>query len=740
MTILQGPNHPETLRNGVSLPRRINRLMELAYNLWWTWHPESHRLFERIDAVLWDQVSHNPVKFLQQVERKYLNAAAQDRRYTDFYDRIMAEFDAYMARTQTWYSSTYPELLNRPIAYFSMEFGLHESLPFYAGGLGVLSGDHLKEASDCGLPLVAVGFLYQQGYFRQRLTEDGWQEASFDTINPNELAILPVYAADGTELRVTVGLPGRTVLARAWRVQVGRTSLYLLDTDLEENSPGDRQLTARLYDADPDMRISQFMVLGIGGVRALRALGIHPVAWHMNEGHSAFIGLERIRELVAAGRTFAEAQAEVRATTVFTTHTSVPAGNNSFPLWLIEKYFVDYWKELGLDRDSFMALAVHNEPWGPTFGMTPLAMRLSAYHNGVSELHGQVSRQLWHFLWPDLPEDQVPIGYITNGIHTSTWLARRLRRLLDTYLGTDWIERLDDPATWERVWEIPDEDLWAVRKHLKRQLAAFIRDRAREQWTRGQAHPVQIVSAGVLLDPYALTIGFARRFATYKRANLLLRDVERLRKLVTHRDRPVQFIFAGKAHPADDPAKHIIQDLYQLVKKPEFGGRLVFLEDYDVRLARLLVQGVDVWLNTPRRPLEASGTSGQKAAINGVLNLSVLDGWWREGYNGQNGWAIGDDKSYPDYEAQDEADCKSLYNLLENEVVPLYYDRDPDNIPHQWLKKVKASIATVGPAFSTRRMVKEYTATMYVPAIRQGLAPSQNGKQPEPTALAEVGS
>lgn len=720
MTTLKAPNHTASIPS-ISLPQQIGRLGELAYNLWWTWHPESRRLFERIDAVLWEQVAHNPVKFLQQVKRKNLNAAAQDRRYLEFYNRILAEFDAYMGETDTWFARTYPNLLGQTIAYFSMEFGLHESLPMYAGGLGVLSGDHLKEASDLGLPLVAVGFLYKQGYFRQRLTEDGWQEAYFDKIDPNELAIMPVRDTEGQEVRVRVALPGRDVLARIWRVQVGRIPLFLLDTDIEGNTPGDRELTARLYDADPDMRISQFIILGIGGVRALRALGIQPAVWHMNEGHSAFLSLERLRELVntlpKSEDTWERALELVRTTTVFTTHTSVPAGHSNFPLWMMEKYFASYWSELGLDRDSFMALGQHEEPWGTVFGVTPLALRLSAYRNAVSELHGRVSRKMWHFLWPDRSEDEVPITSITNGVHTATWLARRFHRLFDVYLGPDWQERLDDPATWERVWDIPDEELWAVRKHLKRQLAAYIRDRARQQWASGKVHPIQIVSAGVLLDPYALTIGFARRFATYKRATLLLRDTERLRRLVNQPDRPVQFIFAGKAHPADDPGKHFIQQLYQLVKQPAFSGRLVFLEDYDIRLARLLVQGVDVWLNTPRRPFEASGTSGQKAAINGVLNLSVLDGWWREGYNGQNGWAIGDDTDYTDYEAQDAADCESLYNLLENEVVPLYYDRDPDNIPRQWLKKVRASMATIGPAFSTRRMVKEYATTMYIPAM-----------------------
>ncbi len=702
-----------------SLPKSIARLGELAYNLWWSWHPDAPDLFRWIDDVLWRRLTHNPVKFLQQAHRSKINAAIQGTEYMALYQRIFAEFDAYMEADDTWVSRTVPDLVTRPVAYFSTEFGLHESLPMYAGGLGVLSGDHLKEASDMGLPLIGVGFLYREGYFRQHITEDGWQEALNEPLNLSELAILPEVDREGNQVVVQVDLAGRRVLARVWRVQVGRVPLFLIDTHVDTNDPADQQLAARLYYSDLERRLQQEIILGIGGVRALRTLGYNPVGWHMNEGHSAFLTLERAAELVRSGRTIEQARAEIGGSTIFTTHTPVPAGHDMFPVWMIEKYFAGYWGELGLDRDAFLGLAAEHESWGDVFSMTRLALRFSGQVNGVSELHGQVSRQMFARLWPDRTEDQVPIRSITNGIHTFTWLARRMGQLYNRCLGADWREHLDDQPFWDRVWDIPDEQLWAARRHLKRQLVAFSRERAREQWRRGGTHPVQVVAGGVLLDPYALTIGFARRFATYKRATLLLRDPDRLRRIVNDPACPVQLIFAGKAHPADDPGKHLIQDLYRFIKDAGLGGRMVFLEDYDMNVARRLVQGVDVWLNTPRRPLEASGTSGQKAALNGVLNFSVLDGWWREGYNGRNGWAIGDDSTYPDSAEQDAADVKSLFDTLENEIVPLYYERPYySGIPAGWMRTVKESIRTMLPMFSTNRMLKEYVTEMYVPAAQ----------------------
>ena len=702
----------------VSLPKVISRLGDLACNLWWSWHPEALRLYRKIDPVLWESTYHNPVKFLQRVARKNLNAAAQDTIYLEQYQRVIADFDAYINTDATWFQSQYPDLLDRPIAYFSTEFGLHEALPMYAGGLGVLSGDHCKEASDLGLPLVAVGFLYRQGYFRQRITEDGWQEAINENLNLDELPILPVVGDDGQPVIVQVEMPERVVYARLWRIQIGRVPLFLIDTDVAPNAAADRELTTRLYYSDLERRLQQEIILGIGGVRALRILSYNPAVWHMNEGHSAFSSLERIREIVGGGETFEGALEKIRATTVFTTHTPVPAGHDMFPTWMIEKYFSNYWPALGLERDQFMALAFQQEAWGDVFSMTLLALRCSARCNGVSELHGEVSRKMFHHLWSDRPVDHVPIRAITNGVHTNTWLARRLGELFDRYFDPDWRLRIDDRAVWERVRDIPDGELWDTRRHIMRQLVALVRERARAQWRRASTHPIQIVAGGVLLDPYVLTIGFARRFATYKRASLILRDVDRLIRLVNDPARPVQFIFAGKAHPADDPGKRVIQDLYRFIKDARLGGRIIFLEDYDMNVARLLVQGVDVWLNTPRRPLEASGTSGQKAGLNGVLNFSVLDGWWREGYNGENGWAIGDDTDYPDTEAQDAADAESLFDTLEQSIVPLYYDRDArTDVPVGWMRMVKESIRTIAPMMSTARMLKEYLGEMYVPSM-----------------------
>jgi starch phosphorylase len=712
--------------NHFSLPRRIRRLAELAYNLWWTWNPDAQRLFMRIDHDLWERTYHNPVRFLRQVKRANLNAVIHDRYYLEFHDRILRAFDQYMQPRESWFERHHPDQLNQPVAYFSSEFGLHETLPIYAGGLGVLSGDHLKGASDVGLPMVAVGFLYTQGYFSQRITEDGWQEARYLRLKFEDLPILPILNPDGTPLTVSVELSGREVAARLWEIQVGRVPLFLLDSDVDGNSPSDRELTARLYTNDMDLRISQEIILGIGGVRALRVLGYNPTIWHLNEGHSAFLNLERIRERVMSGHTFNEAMAKVSATSIFTTHTNVPAGSDEFPLWLMDKYFSHFWPQLGLEREPFMDLARHRNPWGDTFSMPILALRLSQQRNGVAELHGQVARRIWNFLWPDRRPEDVPIIHITNGVHTGTWLARRLRHLFDRYLGSDWMDHLDKPETWEAIENIPDAELWTVRRHLKRKLVAYMRERARNQWLKDGVHPVQVIASGVLLDPYVLTIGFARRFATYKRANLVLRDPGRLLDIINRPNMPVQIIFAGKAHPADEPGKLLIQDVYRNVKRAENGGRLVFLEDYDMNLARYLLQGVDVWLNTPRRPNEASGTSGMKAAMNGVLNFSILDGWWREGYNGENGWAIGEDRDYDHYDQQDAADANSLYDILENQIIPLYYlERSSDGLPGEWIGRMKESIRTLAPQFSVRRMIKEYIERTYIPEIQPTLAPEE---------------
>ncbi|MES0360130.1 MAG: alpha-glucan family phosphorylase [Anaerolineales bacterium] len=710
--------------NNFRLPRRIKRLGELAYNLWWTWNPEAERLFIQIDRDLWERTNHNPIKFLSMVQRASLNSVTQNRYYLEYYDQIFGEFDDYMRAEETWCSRNHPEYNHRPIAYFSTEFGLHETLPIYAGGLGILSGDHLKGASDLGLPLVAVGFMYTHGYFSQHITEDGWQEAHYIRLKFSELPILPILSEDGEPLTISVDLPGREVKARIWVIHVGRVLLYLLDSDVEGNSISDRELTARLYTSDLDSRISQEIILSIGGVRALRGLGYNPSVWHLNEGHSAFLNLERAREMIASGHSFEEARKEIYSSSIFTTHTPVPAGNDEFPEWLIDKYFSNLIPEIGLDREQFFSLGRNPNPWGNTFSMPVLAIRMSNYRNGVSELHGQVAREMWHHLWPEKRVDDVPITHITNGVHSGSWLARRLRILFDHHLGENWMESLDEPKVWEAVENIPDAELWAVRRHLKRKLAHYMRERARDQWLNGGIHPVQVVASGVLLDPYALTIGFARRFATYKRANLILRDLGRLLDIINRPNMPVQIIFAGKSHPADEPGKMLIQEVYRIVKRAENGGRLVFLEDYDMNLARYLLQGVDVWLNTPRRPHEASGTSGMKAAMNGVLNFSVYDGWWREGYNGKNGWAIGKDTEYENPNQQDEEDAISLYEILENQIIPLYYKkRSSDGLPGEWIDMVKESIRTLSPQFSVRRMVKEYVEQLYVKALQSDQIP-----------------
>ena len=710
--------------NNFRLPRRIKRLGELAYNLWWTWNPEAERLFIQIDRDLWERTNHNPIKFLNMVQRASLNSVTQNRYYLEYYDQIFGEFDDYMRAEETWCSRNHPEYNHRPIAYFSTEFGLHETLPIYAGGLGILSGDHLKGASDLGLPLVAVGFMYTHGYFSQHITEDGWQEAHYIRLKFLELPILPILSEDGEPLTISVDLPGREVKARIWVIHVGRVLLYLLDSDVEGNSISDRELTARLYTSDLDSRISQEIILSIGGVRALRGLGYNPSVWHLNEGHSAFLNLERAREMIASGHSFEEARKEIYSSSIFTTHTPVPAGNDEFPEWLIDKYFSNLIPEIGLDREQFFSLGRNPNPWGNTFSMPVLAIRMSNYRNGVSELHGQVAREMWHHLWPEKRVDDVPITHITNGVHSGSWLARRLRILFDHHLGENWMESLDEPKVWEAVENIPDAELWAVRRHLKRKLAHYMRERARDQWLNGGIHPVQVVASGVLLDPYALTIGFARRFATYKRANLILRDLGRLLDIINRPNMPVQIIFAGKSHPADEPGKMLIQEVYRIVKRAENGGRLVFLEDYDMNLARYLLQGVDVWLNTPRRPHEASGTSGMKAAMNGVLNFSVYDGWWREGYNGKNGWAIGKDTEYENPNQQDEEDAISLYEILENQIIPLYYKkRSSDGLPGEWIDMVKESIRTLSPQFSVRRMVKEYVEQLYVKALQSDQIP-----------------
>jgi starch phosphorylase len=705
-----------TLRSELPLlPPRISRLNELAYNLWWSWNSDARRLYSSIDPDLWQYVYHNPVMFLRWADPRQLERVASDEKFLAHYQRVMDAFDAYMNPSTTWFEEEFAQVGDLTIAYFSAEFGLHESLPIYSGGLGVLSGDHCKAASDLGLPFVAVGFLYPQGYFRQYITPSGDQEAVQLKFNLADVPARPATDRSGSQLVVQVALPGRHVYATVWRVQVGRIPLFLLDTDVHPNAPEDRTLAARLYGGDQEMRIAQEIMLGIGGVRALRALGIGPTVWHMNEGHSAFMSLEQIRELVEEeDLSFGEAREQVTAGNVFTTHTPVAAGHDAFGFDLVEKYFHNYWPRMGLDRDSFMALGYHESLWGARFSMTVLALHLSSFQNGVSELHGRVSREMWHELWPDRPVEEVPIIAITNGVHIKSWLTPELSQLFDEYLGVDWEEHADDLAIWDGIDLIPDETLWDIHRRRKNMMINYMRFRLRKQRGRHHATVNEIVASESMLDPGTLTLGFARRFATYKRATLIFRDMERIKRIFNAADRPVQIIFAGKAHPADEPGQEFIRRIVQLSEQPDFRGRIMFIEDYDINLARHLVRGVDVWLNNPRRPMEASGTSGQKAALNGVPNFSVLDGWWAEAYNGENGWAIGEGKEYDDERRQDAEDAASLYDTLENEIVPLFYERGADGTPGGWTDVMKASIKTCAPVYNVRRMVKEYMTEMYV--------------------------
>lgn len=701
------------------MPEKLNRLPELAYNLWWSWNPEARKLFKQLDYPLWRQSKHNPVQMLNEISPVVLNDRARDGSFVRLYEMVMLRFDRMMEDGHTWYHTTFPDLKDKTIAYFSFEFGLHNSLPIYSGGLGILSGDHAKEASDLGLPFVGVGFMYPQGYFRQRVPSHGWQEAVYRQLDMDLAPIHLVKDEEGSDIVVSVPLGERTVHARVWKVQVGRIPLYLMDTDVDDNDPWDRELSARLYSGDSEMRIRQEIMLGVGGVRLLQLLGIKPSVWHMNEGHSAFLLLENLRQKVLDGSDYEDALESVRKQSVFTTHTPVPAGHDAFSYHLIDQYFRNFWEEIGISREQFLSLGAHKEEWGTAFNMTVLSLQLAAKSNGVSKLHGQVSREMWQDVWPDRAIEDIPIISITNGVHVPTWISFELGKLYGKYIGPDWLNFHDDASLWERLQDLPPNELWQVHMQLKYKLLYFLRSRARRAWVNGLEDPTQILTSGTLLDPEALTIGFARRFATYKRATLIFRDIERLRSLLLDTYRPVQIVFGGKAHPADDPGKALIQEIYNLAKHNQIGGRIAFIEDYDMHVGRYFKQGVDVWLNTPRRPHEASGTSGMKAALNGVPNLSVLDGWWVEGYNGANGWAI-NGVEVEDKNEQDDHDADSIYRLLEEEIVPLYYDRDRDGVPRGWVEVMREAIRSNAPQFSMRRMVKEYTTQLYVEAMTNG--------------------
>jgi glycogen phosphorylase len=704
------------------LPERLQALHKLAYNVWWCWNADAVALFRRIDVDLFESQEHSPVKLLGATTQDRFEKLVKDEGFLAHMDRVEAALNHYLA-SPTWFQDTYGSDKYARIAYFSAEFGIHESIPVYSGGLGVLAGDHIKSASDLGIPLCGVSLMYREGYFRQYLNIDGWQQERYPENDFFNLPLIPETMQDGKPLLVSVQLPGREVYARIWRIQVGRVPLYLIDCNIPQNRPHDRNITAQLYGGDHHTRIEQEIVLGIGGIRALKALGMMPTICHMNEGHSAFCSLERIRLFMEENSNdFATAAEAVKAGTCFTTHTPVPAGNDAFPVHMMDHYFGEYIKSLKIDRTNFLNLGrekPHNEH--ENFSMTVLAIRLSNTSNGVSKLHGEVSRKMWRNIWPELSEVEVPITSITNGVHTQSWISPEIGHLYDRYLGVQWEQQPTNFDIWKRIEHVPDAELWRTHERRRERLVAFARARLKDQLKRRGSPPVEIEAADEVLDPEALTIGFARRFATYKRGTLIFRNMERLAKIVGDKERPVQFIFSGKAHPKDHGGKELIAQVTQYARRAEFRRRIVFIEDYDMNVARYLVQGVDVWLNNPRRPLEASGTSGMKVCCNGGLNLSVLDGWWDEGYLGDNGWIIGRGEEYSkDQEAyQDDVESRQIYDLLEREIVPEYYTRGSDGLPRTWLKRMKRSIATNVQMFNTNRMVKEYTENCYLPSYRR---------------------
>jgi len=705
-----------------SIPARLSRLPDLAYDLSWTWGP-GRDVFRRLDYTLWRESSHNPVMMLNRISAEALTRAAANPGLLAVYDAAVSAMDAGRAAAssgKTWWQEHVSADPTQVVAYFSAEFALHQSLPIYAGGLGVLAGDHCKESADLGVPIIGVGFMYPQGYFRQRLSPEGWQQEIYEQLNWENAPVVRAQTIDKQSCVVLVPLGTRSVLVQVWEVRLGRVRLLLLDTDLPENQPWDRELSARLYGGGQDTRLQQEIVLGLGGVLALRTLGLKPAVWHLNEGHAAFVILQRMRDFLAANLSWEEALVEVRRTTVFTTHTPVPAGHDAFPFHLVEQHLASCWGSTNGHRDQFLALGEYDNGNGngSQFNMTALAMRSAGAINAVSQLHGHVTRAMFAPLWPELAEGDRPVGAITNGVHVPTWMSGEMSRLLERHLSPAWRDQYEDPALWARVLEIPDEEWWAARVALRAYLFQFIRERARERWTDDQAGAGRIVAGGVMLDPHALTIGFARRFTPYKRPDLVFRDIERLARLVSNARRPVQFVFAGKAHPADEAGKHHLQGIFRHALDPRMGGRIAFVDDYDLHVAHLLVQGCDVWLNNPRKPLEASGTSGMKAAMNGVLHLSIGDGWWAEGYNGSNGWTIEGTPDSAEQDAVDAADADALYRMLEDDVVPAFYDRDTRGIPRRWVAMVKQSIFTVTPRFSTRRMLKDYVERAYAPAVK----------------------
>lgn len=706
----------ETLQSEFpNLPQRLNGLEELAENLWWSWHPAARMLFKNLNRRVWKESIHNPDKTLKEIPQVDLEKAAHDPEYLRHYDVVLSQFRKYCKYRECSLLQTICAPDAPAIAYFSAEYGLHHSLPFYAGGLGFLAGDFIKECSDLFVPMVAVGFMYPEGYVLQRIKEDGWQENLSQPLDREAASICKVLDKNGEQLIVKIPFIEPAIYVAVWKVAVGRISLYLLDTDLEINDPWNRTISSRLYTGDNEQRLRQEIVLGIGGSEVLEKMEIKPSVLHLNEGHAAFALLERMRDLVQEGMDYQNAKLQVQTTSVFTTHTTVPAGHDIFPFELMEKYFHSYWPNLGIDHDTFLQLGVHPDEPHAGFNMTAFALKMSGYRNGVSKKHAQITRKIWQSLWPGVQEEDVPIDYVTNGIHVPTWIEPKIELLFNNYLGPDWLDDHDNEVLWELVEEIPDEILWETHTWLKIKLIDAIRERARQRFTENHVSPSLVLSGGSLLDHSVLTIGFARRFASYKRADLIFSDLERLKKLINNRWKPIQIIFAGKAHPADEPGKRILQKIINIARDPQMCGRIAFVEDYGEQFAQYLVHGVDVWLNNPLPPMEACGTSGMKAALNGVPSLSIMDGWWIEGFNGKNGWSFGQEETNSD---RSKSDADAIYTLLEEKIIPLYYSDSSHDIPSGWIQAMKESIKSNGARFSARRMVKEYIEKFYSKALR----------------------
>ncbi len=700
------------------LPKRIEKLATVASNLWWSWNTEFLRLFQKIDEDLWVRCAKNPTKFLKLVSQEKLEKVSKDIMFLREYDRIVENFENYMKSKNTWFNNTYPNNKKDLIAYFSAEYGLDETMPIYSGGLGILSGDHLKSASDLGIPLVAVGLLYKQGYFSQKINGYGQQETEYKNIEIYDLPIKPVKDEKGDDLTIYIKFPKRRIYLKVWQVDVGRVTLYLLDSDIEKNNVEDRDVTLKLYGGDQEMRIRQEIVLGMGGTNLLtRTLKLNPTIFHMNEGHSAFLTLELMKNIMHDKQvSFDVAKDITTAKTVFTTHTPVPAGNDIFPIDLVEKYFKDFWPRLGLNREEFLKLGMKpTKELEVGFNMGILALKIAGKKNGVSKLHGAVSRELFGEVWPNIAPSESPITHVTNGIHTCSWLAPKMKELYNKYLQPYWQDNIHNENVWARIKNIPNDKLWDVHKERKNKLIRFIKENTTARLKRSGYSYEEINEITSKINPNALTIGFARRFATYKRATLIFKDLERITQILNDEKRPVQLVFAGKAHPADKEGHDLIKYIHEISMMPQFKGKIFILEDYNIAMSRYLVSGVDVWLNNPRRPMEASGTSGQKASVNGVINFSVLDGWWAEGYTGDNGWTIGTNAEYETYEAQDLADSDSLYYTLEEKIIPLYYDKDRSGMSKKWVEMMKNSIITTGGKYSTSRMLVDYTNKLYMP-------------------------